>query len=400
MDLYERFKISEPKPFGTGLEIYIAEAHNELRLIIQHHLHKLGFQNVRTARDGGVALAELKLRGAGIALVGDDLTNVGGLDLLKELREDTAITRECYILMCKPVNKSEIMLAIESGVDDLLIRPVAPADILPKLRTAYSAYVNPKNPERVYEFAKGCIRQQDFAKAREVYEALSQSTAKAARPFVGLAHVARHEGDKEKAVTLLGEAIARNPSYVHAFAVRAEINAEAGRVQEAVDDFVTAAKLSPLNFARYESSVVFLLKHQLVAPCVQILEMGIHEGMQHPFVIERLGYCYFVQKDYPKALRFLKQAVRLDPENISYMNSLAICYRDAKQFDEAIDIYNQILKRDNDNHQVLFNKALVLVLLEKSDEAGNILRRCLKIRPDFQRARDKLAELGLSEEGE
>jgi len=397
MDLYERFKIPEPKPFGTALTIYIAEAHNELRLIIQHHLNKLGYQNVRTARDGGVALAELKHKGASIAIVGDDLTNIGGLDLLKELREDPAITRECYILLCKPIQKSEIMLAVESGVDDLLIRPVAPADILPKLRSAYAAYVNPKNPERVYEFAKTCLRAKQLDNAREVYEALSQTTVKAARPLVGLARVALLEDDKEKAHGFLDEALVRNANYVHAYAMRAEIHVEAGRVQPAVDDFVTAVKLSPLNLARYEKSVEFLLKHKLVAPCIQILEMGIHEGMLHPFVVERLGYCYFVQKDYPKALKFLKQASRLDPENVSFMNSLAICFRDAKQYDDALDTYNLILKRENENHQVLFNKALVLLLVNKPEDAAKILRRCLRIRPDFQRAHDKLTELGLPE---
>lgn len=397
MDLYQRFKIPEPKPFGPQLEVYVAEAHNELRLIIQHHLGKLGFHNVRTARDGGVSLAELKLKESAIAVVGDDLPSVGGLDLLKELREDPQLTRECFILLCKPQGKSEVMLAIENGVDDLLIRPVAPADILPKLRSAYAAYTNPKNPERVYEFAKKCLRDGNTARAREVYEALSRVAVKAARPHVGLARVALLAGDMATAYAQLEEAIAKNPAFVHAFALRAEIHVSQGRTQEAVDDFVKAVKLSPLNFARYEKSVEFLLKNQLVAPCIQILEIGMSEGMSHPFVVERLGYCYFTQKDYPKALRLLKQAVRLDPENISYLNSLAICYRDSRSFDEAIEIYNQILKRENDNHQVLFNKALVLLLTAKNEEAAKVLRRCLRIRPDFQRARDKLAELGLPE---
>jgi tetratricopeptide (TPR) repeat protein len=398
MDLYQRFRIPEPKPFGFDLEVYIAEAHNELRLVIQHHLSKMGFSNIRTARDGGVALAELKLKGAMIAIVGDDLTSVKGLDMLKELREDPHLTRECFIMLCKPAQKSEVMLAIENGADDLLIKPVAPADILPKLRSAYAAYTNPKNPERVYEFAKKCLREQNNAKAREVYEALAQTTSKAARPYVGLARVSQLENDLPKSFEHVNAAIERNPQYVHGFALRAELNVLAGKVNEATDDFTKAVQLSPLNFARYEKSVDFLLKNQLLAPCTKILEMGVHEGMQHPYVIERLGYCYFVQKDYTRALRLLKQAVRLDPDNISYINSLAICYRDAKQFDEALDAYNQILKKDNDNHQVLFNKALVLLLIERKDDAVKILHRCLKIRPDFQRAQDKLTELGAGTE--
>jgi len=394
MDLYQRFGIPPPKTFSTDLDIYIAEAHNELRLIIQHHLNKLGFQNVRTARDGNVALAELGLKSAGIAIVGDDLPNCGGLDILKELREDPSVTRECFLLLCKPAGKSDVLLAIESGVDDLLIRPVAPADIMPKLRSAYAAYGNLKNPERVYEFAKTLIREEKLDKAREVYEALSQTTAKAARPYVGLARINVLEGDKDAAFEQLQLAIDRNPSYVHAFVVRAELNVDAGNTPEAVADFLQACQLSPLNIARYEKSVVFLLKNQLVTQATQILETGINEGLTHPFLVERLGHCYFVQKDYTRALKYLRQAVRLEPDNTSFLNSLAICYRDSKMYEDAVDIYNQILKRDNDNHQVLFNKALVLLLMTKVEEAVKLLQRCLRVRPDFQRARDKLAELG------
>jgi tetratricopeptide (TPR) repeat protein len=400
MDLYERFKIPSPKPFGTDLDIYVAEAHNELRLIVQHHLGKLGFRNVRTARDGGVALAENKLKSSNILLVGDDLPNVKGLDFLKELREDPALTRECFLLLLKPVGKAEILLAIESGVDDLMVKPVAPADILPKLRAGYAAYVNPKNPERVYEYAKNAIREGNLGRAKEVYEALAESTSKAARPLVGLARVAVGEGEKETALNFLNQSIDRNPAYVHAYALRAELRVELGQKEEAVSDFVKAVELSPLNIARYEKSVEFLLKNEMLKPCITILEQGVAAGMQHPFVIERLGFCYFSEKEYPKALKFLRQATRLEPENINYMNSLAICFRDSKMFDEALDCYNQILKRDNDNYIVLFNKALVLLATEKKEEAAKILRRCLKLRPDFTKASEKLSEIGVAEQSD
>jgi hypothetical protein len=103
MDLYERFKIPEPKPFGTGMNIHVAEAHNELRLIIQHHLSKLGYQNVQTSRDGSIALAELKHRGANIAIVGDDLTNLGGLDPLFRVNVSFCFANQCKkAKLCSP----------------------------------------------------------------------------------------------------------------------------------------------------------------------------------------------------------------------------------------------------------------------------------------------------------
>jgi tetratricopeptide (TPR) repeat protein len=394
MDLYEKFKIPAPKPFGPELEILVAESHNELRLIIQHHLGKLGFKNIRLVRDGAVGLAELKLKPANIIVVGDDLPSVKGLDFLKELMEEPTLKRDCFLYMMKPVAKADILLAVETGVDDLLIRPVAPADILPKMRTAYATFTNPKNPERVYEYAKNCLREGNHTRAKVVYEALVASTSKAARPLVGLARVAKSQGNLKQALDHLNSAVERNDSYVHAYALRAELRVENGETEAAIKDFVKAVELSPLNVARYEKSIEFLLKNDLIKVCLQILEIAIREGMQHPFVIERTGYCYFMEKEYQKALRFLKQATRLEPENIGFMNSLAICYRDSKQYDEAVECYNQILKRDNDNYPILFNKALVLITSEKKEEAAKLLRRCIKIKPDFAKAKEKLSEIG------
>lgn len=394
MDLYQQFQISPPKPFGHELDLLFAETHNELRLILVHHLNKLGFHNVRSVRDGNVALAELKLRAPDIVLAGDDLTSISGLDLLKEMREDPRMVRESFILVCKPLQKQEVMLAVESGVDDLLVKPVAPNDILPKLRSAYAAFCNPKNPERVYEFAKGRLREKDLEGARKVYEALSTQTEKAARPHVGLARVHDAKGDADTAMKHVNEAIARNPNYVHAYSFRAEMHARAGAIDKARDDFKKAASISPLNLARYQSSCEFLLGHNLVEACVELLEMAVTARLQHPFVIERLGFCYFKQKDYVKAARFLKQAVRLEPDNTSYMNSLAICFRDSKQFEEAIDVYNQILKKENENHSVMFNKALVLTYMNKNEEAIKLLKRAVKVNPEFEKAKEKLAELG------
>ena len=393
-DLYAKFNIPEPKVFGQNLEIMMAEPHNELRLILTHHLNKLGFNKVRACRDGKVAISELKLKPADIVMAGDDLPSVAGLDLLKELREDTALIRETFVLICKPASKQEVMLAVESGVDDLLLKPIAPNDILPKLRSAYAAFSNPKNPERVYEFAKGRLREGDMARAKTVYEALAAENPKAARPYVGMGRIFLQQNQIDPALIAVNNAIARNENYVHAFSLRAEIYVKQGEVQKAKEDFKKAASISPLNIARYESSCEFLIKNNLIDACIEILEMAVNANMEHLFVVERLGYCYFVQKDYPKALRFLKQAVRLDPEGTTALNSLAICYRDAKQYDDAIEIYNQILKKENDNYHVMFNKALVCVHMGKKDEAVKLFKRALKINPDFEKAKDKILELG------
>ncbi|MBX9704044.1 MAG: response regulator, partial [Silvanigrellaceae bacterium] len=169
VDLYKKFGIASPAPFASSLPIYVAEAHNEMKLIICHHLQKNGFTNIRSSRDGKSALEDLLAKPALLTIAGDDLPLVSGLDLLKDLHEEPSLTKPAFILLTKALNKNELMLALENGADDVLLKPIIPADIVPKLKSAYLAFTNPKNPERVYEFAKIKLRSNELDQAFDVY---------------------------------------------------------------------------------------------------------------------------------------------------------------------------------------------------------------------------------------
>lgn len=398
-DLFKKFGLSPPEPFSTDLLIHVGESHNEIRLIIKHHLNKLGFNNVRADRDGHASLAELKVKPAHIALEGDNLDIVTGYDMIKELMEDPTVTRPAFILMSKPLNKAELMFALEMGMDDILVRPIAQGDLLPKIRNAYNVFNNPKNPERVYELAKGKLRVDDFEQAFLIYQELNKVTEKAARPFIGMARAKFKQNKVEEALDFVNKGIEKNENYIHAYVVRAEIYTFMKEDAKALEDLKKALELSPMNIIRYEGCTESLIKQNKIDECIAILNIGTSAGLRHPYIIERLGFCYFLKKDYPNALKLLKDAVRVEPDNVSYANSLAICYRDSKDFDKAIQTYNQILKKQPDNHLVLFNKAVTLIFWDKKDEAIKILRRILKIDPNYAKAKEKLGELGASLEG-
>lgn len=392
-ELYKQFGLETPEPFSIKLSLHIGEENNEIRLIIKHHLEKLGFSNIRGGKDGYSALKDLKEKTADVAIEGDDLLNLNGYELLKELSEDPQTKRPAFVIISKPLNKSELLLALENGVDELMVRPLIQGDLYPKIKSAYENFISPRNPERIYEYAKAKIRENNLDEAEKVYTAISKNTVTAARPFVGIARVLFLQKKYQEALGFLTKAIERNENYIHAFALRGEVYTILKNYEKALADFKRAVILSPLSVVRYEKAAEFLIKENRIDECLQILNIGINAGIQHPYIIERTGYCYFIKKDYPKALRYLKEAVRLDSENISFLNSLAICYRDSKELEKAIQTYNTILKKQPDNHLVLFNKAIALLLEAKKEEAIKILTRVLKINPSYTKAREKLKEL-------
>jgi len=390
MTLFQRFGLVTPPAFSQNTDIFIAEGSNELRLILKHHLNKLGFQ-VRIAQDGRKALQDLTIKPADIVIAAADLAAVSGLELLQEIRENEALNRGAYILLTTPLKKEEIMLSLDMGVDDLIVKPLTLDDVLFKIQTAYNNFTNPKNPELLYEYAKLLFRKQDYKKAYEIYLALAEATEKAARPLVGLGRLHFQEKDYEQAIHFLNEGIKRNPYYVHAYALRAEIYLKNNELQKALEDIKAAIQLSPLNLLRYEQAADMFSKYEHYDACIALMNLGVDSGFHHPFLIERLGYFYVKKGEFDKAIDYLKKALAYDKTNTSYLNSLAVCHWSSHHYAQAIDTFNLILKQEPENTHALFNKALILFTIGKNDEGIKNLKRVLKIDPTHEKALKKLA---------
>lgn len=392
-DLFSQFGVPSPTPFNFNLKVFVAESANELRLFLANHLQKLGFTDVRSSRDGMHALMELKAKPADIIFADRELTGVPGLDLLKELREDPAYQRGAFILMSKVPSKEEIMLAVESGIDDFIVKPFPAGDVLPKIRSAYTAFTNPKNPERLYEFAKTKLRANDLATTKKIYEALAASAKNAARPMVGLARVAIKENKSDEAMKYLTDSLARNDKFVHAYALRGELHVKKNDVPNALQDLQMAVDLSPLNLARYHGCCDLLVKENQIDTCIKILDRGISSGLENPYLTERLAFCHYSKKDYTTALKYYKDAVKHDPNNSIYAMALGNCYREVKNFDESIAVYNSIIKREPENYDALFEKGATTEMKGDLTEAVRLLERIMKAYPEHVKTREYLPAL-------
>ncbi|MEY4066173.1 MAG: hypothetical protein RIR26_2381 [Pseudomonadota bacterium] len=392
-DIYKLFHVPQPPAFGNDLDILIVDAEMDVRLILTHHLQKVGYKKVRVARDILAAHDAMRQQPAHVLLVSNDFTTPSASDFMAELRDDAALQKDVVVLITFPLNKPEIMLALETGFYHFIIKPIIPNTIVPNLKKAYEAYANPKNPERIYDCAKDHLKNKKYDEAKQIYLELSRHTATAARPHIGLAQIALAEGNTEEAIFQAKTAIQKNSNSVYAHAFLGDLWLRQGQLDDAVASYKTAIELSPLNILRYKVITEKLIEANRMEEASTLLEIAIGAGVEHPFINERLGYCSFRCKYYPKALKYLQRAVHAEPENISYLNSLAICYRDSGKFDEALDIYNKILKHDNDNSSVMYNKSLLLILMERKEDALKLLHRIVAKHPDHKKAKEKIHEL-------
>ena len=82
-----------------------------------------------------------------------------------------------------------------------------------------------------------------------------------------------------------------------------------------------------------------------------------------------------------EAVTALKQAVALDPKDITSAGNLGNALRKRGHSDEAIIVYRRALEQDKDNPDLLNNLAVALRAQNKNAEAIEVLQRALAKRP-------------------
>lgn len=394
--LADEFGITLEAQLDQNRVLFLLEDQQDLRLIVAHHLGKLGFSSLKQFTNGHEALQFMKDHPdvkPVVTICDLEMPLMGGYDYFSELRENPLFSRGPFAITLPQPDKAQIMLASENGVDGILVKPYTFKDIVPKLRQAHKIFNNPNNPELVYELAKGEYRAKNWDRTEFIYKRLAESSEKAARPIVGLARVAIERKQLEVALKYLLEAEKRNPYYVHTYVERGRLSVAQNNIEEGVAFFRKAIDLSPLNPVRYEEAAELLFRLSRFQEAVDLLNLAIDNQIAFPRLHHIISQAYFALKDFKKATRHIKSALSHEPENVSYLNQLGVCYKESELFDDATKVYNAVIKVDPDNRSALYNKGIMLAARNQVPEAIKLLARCVEKHPDFELAARKLKEI-------
>jgi Flp pilus assembly protein TadD len=85
---------------------------------------------------------------------------------------------------------------------------------------------------------------------------------------------------------------------------------------------------------------------------------------------------------YDQALRYLTEAVRLDPDSVEALTDLGAAYAKTGQAVEALEQYERALALEPNLAAVHSNKAAALVMLSRWEEAEQAARRAVQLDPE------------------
>ena len=76
---------------------------------------------------------------------------------------------------------------------------------------------------------------------------------------------------------------------------------------------------------------------------MKILETGLNRNANDPVLLNNIGMCWLIRKQYQKALDYFTQASGIIPENTRYRSNMATVLALMGRSEEALALYKQIL---------------------------------------------------------
>ncbi|MCP1337644.1 response regulator [Futiania mangrovi] len=117
----------------TSLPILVVDDYRTMVRIIRNLLKQIGFENVDEASDGSEALEKLKTRPFGLVISDWNMAPMTGLDLLKAVRAEAALTRLPFIMVTAESKADNVIAAKQAGVSNYIVKPFNAATLKAKI---------------------------------------------------------------------------------------------------------------------------------------------------------------------------------------------------------------------------------------------------------------------------
>ncbi len=111
----------------------VVDDFSTMRRIVRNLLKELGYSEVDEAEDGVQALQKLKSEKFDFVVSDWNMPNMDGLDLLKAIRADAALSSLPVLMVTAEAKKENIIAAAQAGASGYVVKPFTAATLDEKL---------------------------------------------------------------------------------------------------------------------------------------------------------------------------------------------------------------------------------------------------------------------------
>jgi two-component system chemotaxis response regulator CheY len=123
----------------AALDILIVDDHEAMRTLLRKVLERAGAANIRDAASGADALALLAERPAALILADQSMPGMDGTAFVARVRADPVLAGARIVMITGRVDAASAAAATAAGADAVLVKPIAPRDLLSALNRVLAA---------------------------------------------------------------------------------------------------------------------------------------------------------------------------------------------------------------------------------------------------------------------
>ena len=221
------------------------------------------------------------------------------------------------------------------------------------------------------------VVNKDAQGAQKLYEKAIDLKPNAPELLITLAHLCTTQQDFEKAADYCRKVVTLDPANDQALACLRKIEARTAKqpTQSASPDLYARA-LSKIN-----------ADDRLGA--LTDLDQLLHQNPNHALAHNDSGVLLYEQGDKQKALEHYQHAVRLAPDNTTFLKNLADYYWVENQDAQAaLECYVKVLHHSPKDLETLLNCGQICLSLSQTDDAESFIEQALQVDPDNQTAQE------------
>jgi len=147
---------------------------------------------------------------------------------------------------------------------------------------------------------------------------LQSNNPPTAKTLCSMADILATQGRDSECEYVLKRIIQDNPKFLPPYNRLAELQMRQGRTNEAIETLQHALRINP----------------------------------DDPVLLNNLGMCWIVRRNYENALKMFTKAAGLMPENAKYRANMAVALGLMGRDDESLSLFKHILPEDEANHNL------------------------------------------------
>ena len=109
---------------NQNLKILVVDDFSAIRLIMKAQLRRMGYSNIKEAKDGDAAYNMLQRENNFDLIISDwNMPKMTGYELLKAVRTDTSLKNTPFIMLTAEASQEYLSMALRLKVDQFILKP-------------------------------------------------------------------------------------------------------------------------------------------------------------------------------------------------------------------------------------------------------------------------------------